>query len=129
MKSAQVSPSTFLCWDFEDRSLDKLENEMQFYLPKFVRVHEITGIKEDNQCFFPCDCYERQRIGCPCKCFYEIAASADVPIDKRTEIGMFDIRMLKIFNSHYGELEDDGRNTEIANKLYDAQHQSFMNEG
>ncbi|KAL7543722.1 hypothetical protein ACHAXR_013004 [Thalassiosira sp. AJA248-18] len=130
MKSAQIGPNTFVCWDFDDLDPNKIDSHLKFYLPDFVRVRTITAEKyEDGKCFFPCDCYARERVGCPCACFYKIVASAKVPLEKRTEVGMFDVRMLKLFNSHYGDTDKNGTNTEVGDLLYDAQSASFRNEG
>ena len=52
----------------------------------------------------------------PCPCFFRIARDAKVPFDKIVDVGMFDVRYLKLFDAKYGCEHD-----EIANMLYEAQ--------
>ena len=63
-----------------------------------------------------CTCCERTKIGVPCSCFFRIARDANIPYDKIMDVGMFDVRYTKLFNSHYAS-EDKT----MANMIYEAQ--------
>ena len=86
-------------------------------IPRFLRVREINV---DNSLpgrhFMKCTCCERTKIGVPCSCFFRIARDANIPYDKIMDVGMFDVRYTKLFNSHYSS-----KDKTMANMIYEAQ--------
>lgn len=122
-KSAQIGPEDWLVWNFIEMERE-IKCPIQLYLPKFMRVRQLTVKKHSSgKIFVPCDCHYRTRIGVPCECFFNIAENSSIPSENIVDIGMVDVRYLKLFNAHYGEDTDLGR------KLYAAQEQCFMHEG
>jgi hypothetical protein len=72
-----------------------------------------------------CTCGVRGRVGVPCECFFTIANSGKIESNDIIDIGMVDVRYLKLFNAHYGE------DNHLGQLLYNAQQQCFTyeNEG
>ena len=48
--------------------------------------------------------------------FFRIARDANIPYDKIMDVGMFDVRYTKLFNSHYAS-----KDKTMANMIYEAQ--------
>ena len=57
-----------------------------------------------------------------------MARDADIPMNDIMDVGMFDVRWLKSYNSHYGQ-RIDGDYSRIAKMLMIAQNQCFLNDG
>ena len=68
-----------------------------------------------------CTCCERTKIGVPCSCLFRIARDANIPMNLIMDVGMFDVRYLKVFNAHYG-----GEDDKLADMLYAAQDVSIV---
>lgn len=131
-KSAQLGVASWIVWDFdlvkvEDLNEKECLKDLKLAIPRFLRVREL-GVTEqiDGNIFIPCACHERTKIGVPCKCFWRIARNANISQEEIMDVGMFDIRWLKIFNAKYGHDDDD---YELAEILYDAQSECFASEG
>ena len=86
-------------------------------IPRFLRVRELE-INEDEsgRVFVKCTCCERTKVGVPCPCFFRIARDKNIPFEEIMDIGMFDVRYLKLFDAKYGS--DDQA---ISDMLFDAQ--------
>ena len=86
-------------------------------IPRFLRVRELTLSKAtDGRNFVQCSCCERTKIGVPCPCFFRVARDAEIKFDEIMDVGMFDIRYTKLFNSHYACNDET-----ISNMLVEAQ--------
>ena len=86
-------------------------------IPRFLRVRELHV--DDSllgRHFMKCSCCERMKIGIPCPCFFRIARDATIPYDQIMDVGMFDVRYTKLFNSHYASKDET-----MANMIYEAQ--------
>jgi len=72
-----------------------------------------------------CTCGVRGRVGVPCECFFTIADNGRIESKDIIDVGMVDVKYLKLFHSHYGE------DSHLGQLLYDAQQQCFTyeNEG
>ena len=71
-------------------------------IPRFLRVRELKiNQKGYDRQFVICSCCERTKIGVPCPCFFKIARDAKIPFQTIMDVGMFDVRYTKLFNSHY----------------------------
>ena len=73
-----------------------------------------------------CDCDERE-VGVPYRCCFKHARDGEVDLNDVMELGMFDDRWLKIYNSHY-DCEEDSEG-EVADLLYAGQSECFQSEG
>lgn len=121
-KSAQIGPEDWLVWNFLETEKE-IKCPIQLYLPKFLRVRQLTVNEHSNgKCFVPCDCHYRTRVGVPCECFFNIAHNANIPEEEIVDIGMVDVRYLKLYNANYGDDTDLGR------QLCKAQEQCFLYE-
>ena len=69
-----------------------------------------------EKCFATCTCCGRTKVGVPCPCFFSIAQSANIAQKEIMNVGMFDVRYLKVSNADYG-CDDEV----LANMLYAAQ--------
>ena len=71
-----------------------------------------------------CDCDEREDVGVPCWCFFKHTRDGEVDLNDVTELGMFDVRWMKIYNSCY-DCEEDTEG-EVADLLYAGQSECFQ---
>ena len=86
-------------------------------IPRFLRVRELVIDKNHpGRQFVKCSCQERTKIGVPCPCFFRVARDASIPFEEIMDIGMFDVRYTKLFNSHYASKEES-----MAKMVYEAQ--------
>ena len=123
-KTVQLAPTKWIAWNFNNVDPDDLNNEMEIYLPRFVRVRELNVSKLDcGKNFVSCTCGMRTRAGVPCSCFFAISDNDYIEEEDIVDVGMVDARYLKTFNAHYGE------DTKLGAMLYDAQEQCFEYEG
>ena len=63
--------------------------------------------------YIKCMCEEKGKLGVPCPCFWRISWDAQIPQDKLMDVGMFDVRWMKLLHTIYGC--DDKK---VANLLY-----------
>ena len=133
-KSARLGTNHTISWNFELTNDEVFEEgvdvkDIQFARPKFLRVRELhVDIDHDEKCFVQCKCGKRRTIGVPCICFWKLARDADIPMSDIMDVGMFDVRWLKSFNSHFGQ-RFDGEYSRIAKMLMIAQNQCFEDDG
>ena len=57
-----------------------------------------------------------------------MARAADIPMNDIMDVGMFDVRWLKSYNTHYEQVID-GEYSRIAKMLMIAQNQCFEDDG
>ena len=60
--------------------------------------------------------------------FWKLARDADIPMNDIMDVGMFDVRWLKSFNTPFGQ-RFDGEYSRIAKMLMIAQNQCFEDDG
>ncbi len=89
--------------------------------PRFLRVRRLKINDEENRVFVDCSCKERTKVGLPCSCFWRIARNAKINFDTIMDVGMFDVRWLKMYEAEYAG-DDDATN----DLLYDAQRVRHM---
>ena len=75
--------------------------DIQYIRPKFLRVRELHIDVEDDEKIVPCKCGKHRTIGVLCICFWKMARDSDIPMNGIMDVGMFDVRWLKSYNSHY----------------------------
>ena len=101
-----------ISWNFELTDVEVFDEgvdvkDIQFAPPKFLCVRELhIDIEDDKKCFVPYKCGKRRIIGVPCICFWKMARDADIPMNDIMDVGMFDVRWLKSYNSHSGQIFD-----------------------
>ena len=92
-------------------------------MPRFLRVRELeVDESTPGRQFVRCSCCERTKIGVPCACFFRVARDASISLDEIMDVGMFDVRYTKMFNSHY-----HCKDKSIKNMIYEAQAVSISN--
>ena len=133
LRAARTGPTSYIVWSFdvveiEEFNAQKGLRDIHLAQPRWCRVRELSVHSEENRHFVNCSCGKRTTLGLPCNHFFKIARDANIPTSQIMDIGMFDVRWLKIFNSNYGE-EQNGKPTELAKLLYSAQAQCFASEG
>ena len=118
-KSVQLTPTKWISWYFDEVQKEKDRHPLFLQIPMFLRVRvvELTYHNENN--FVSCSCGRREREGVPCSHFFNIATNAKVPTSEIVDIGMVDVRYLKMYNSHYA---DKGP---VGNLMYRAQNECF----
>ena len=122
-KSAQVGPNKYIVFDFDRHDYAEITDTIQVYLPKFMRVRELSvDTSASGTNFVNCSCQGRKRYGVPCRCYFRIADNGLVNEEEIIDLSMIDARYLKLFNAHYG---DGGK---LGECLYEAQTQCFKNE-
>ena len=134
-KSARVGPKKFLVWNFDlvkepeqGEQLDVLDPI--FAQPLWCRVNELElVVRSCGALFMKCSCGVRSRIGVPCACFWKCARDSEIPNESIMDVGMFDVRWMKIYRTHYDCTSENGDHTSIAEKLFQAQELSFNYEG
>ena len=48
MKSAQMGPTNWICWNFDTVDKIKVEHEVELFLPKYYRVHNLRLEDDDT---------------------------------------------------------------------------------
>ena len=122
-KLAQIGPKSWICWNFGSIDNKIIKHQLEYYLPEYYRVRTVTLHEEEQRNFMKCTDNCRTRIGVPCECFFNICQSCGLNDKDTLDLGMIDVRHLKLFHSRYGE------DNEIGSLLYDAQAQCFEHEG
>jgi len=76
-------------------------------MPNVLRTRFASfNVDKNDEIHICCDCDEREYVGVLCRCFSKHARDGEVDLNYVMELGMFDVRWLKIYNSHYGCEED-----------------------
>ena len=125
-KSIMMGPNHWFVWNWYGSDQEEIKCPLTLYLPGFLRVRELhINEVSGNKNFVTCTCGVRERVGVPCECFFTIADNGRIKSKNIIDVGMVDVRYLKLFNAHYGE------DSHLGQLLYDAQQQCFIyeNEG
>jgi hypothetical protein len=125
-KSVMMGPNQWFVWNWYGSDHEEIKSPLTLYLPGFLRVRELyINEVSGDKIFVTCTCGVRGRVGVPCECFFTIANSGKIESNDIIDIGMVDVRYLKLFNAHYGE------DNHLGQLLYNAQQQCFTyeNEG
>ena len=115
-----LGQNDFIVTDWYSQDISKITSPYELYQPKFYRVRKLHVTKRDGKYFVWCSCGVRQRVGVPCPCFFALARSKGLTMEEIVDIGMVDVRYLKLFNAHYGDPGKLGRD------ILDAQEQCAM---
>ena len=71
LKSAMIGRERWLVWNFDPQS-EVMNSDLQVYLPKFMRVRELSVTHHsDGNLFVTCSCRGRVRYGIPCSCLFQ----------------------------------------------------------
>ena len=123
MKSVMIGPETWLVWNFDRPSDTDIKMDLEINLPEFMRVRELVVKRvSDDKNYISYDCGERVRCELPCSCFFRIADNGFIEHDEIVDIGMIDLRYLKVYNAHYGE------ESVIGDLIFQAQEECFEHE-
>jgi len=132
IKSVQINPTTFLTWNFdsyiEDGDEQIKSSVFQAYLPHFVRVREVSINNVDGHSFVRCSCMKWKKLGNVCRCFARVVDNGSVTENEMVSPGMVDVRHWKMYAAHYGEQDDSGNFTDMAQSLFKAQALCVKNE-
>ena len=71
--------------------------------------------------FVTCSCHCREREGVPCSHFFRIATNISIDSSIIVDVGMVDVRYLKVYNSNYGN------SGTVGELMYKAQQEYFEN--
>ena len=124
MQSAQTSPKSWMVWNCNKIDHVELEDPLMLNLPQFIWVRTMSlATAPGGTMFVPCSCHWRDREGVPCFCFFKICDDADIMFENIVDLGMIDPHYYKLYNSHYGEDNKNGR------LMYKAQKRSLKTEG
>ena len=86
----------------------------------FMCVRELSVSRSECGRFFvDCTCNCQKRYGVPCSYFFKLLIDANIPMHEQISVSMVDVRYLKTFNVHYGNV------SEIGCSLYKLQEQCF----
>jgi hypothetical protein len=124
-KSAQMSPTQFLVWSFDEliHDFERLDSDsLHIHLPIFLRVrildiHTILGKK-----FIKCTCKKWKRRGHPCECMFCVFDNGKLSPNEMLDLGMIDVRFWKMYSAFYGD------NSLIGKSLMEAQEECFKHE-
>ena len=121
-KSVQLNPTKWISWYFDEVETLKDRHPLFVEIPMFLRVRVLELTSQNGNNFVSCSCNRREREGVPCSHFFHIATNAMVPNTDIIDIGMVDVRYLKMYNSHYGDKGPVGK------LMYRAQNECFDNK-
>lgn len=126
-KSAQIGPSKFLVWNFDDWIVDSEFNHaddlsLTIHVPVFLRVRVLDVVMGIGKQFVKCSCRKWKRRGHPCECFFRIVDNGSLSEEQMLDLTMIDVRFWKAYAAHYGE------NTQIGKDLLEAQAECFQYE-
>ena len=85
----------------------------------YVHVWKVTIEAVDGKYFLKCNNMQQKNRGMPWHNMLRVIDNRNVPENDFADVSMFDIRNWKMFNAHYGEDNNLGK------QLMDAQHQCF----
>ena len=122
-KSVRVGTNEWCVWNFRRNDCELLESHLQLYLPNYYRCRKLSVYENEDsgEYFVNCSCLQRENTGIPCECFFTIMN--DITDESNCmDIGMIDVRYLRVYHANYGE------DSEMGNALYNAQEECFLNE-
>ena len=92
-QSAQTGPKSWMVWNYNKIDHVELENPLMLYLPKFIRVRNLTlETGSDGRHFERCSCKRREREGVPCSCFFKTSDDAKVSSENIVDLDQIDPR-------------------------------------
>lgn len=122
-KSVRVGTNEWCVWNFRRNDGELLESHLQLYLPNYYRCRTLSVYENEDsgEYFVNCSCQQRENTGIPCECFFTIMNDITDESDCM-DIGMIDVRYLRVYHANYGE------DSEMGNALYNAFFQEFPRE-
>ena len=124
MKSARLSVSDFIVWNFDIGDWIDLPHPLYHEIPQFLRVCKIKLVTDMSGAHYAkCNCGERKSVGVPCPAFFKVCEDAEVPDNDMIHPCMMDVRYMKVYHTHYGKTCD------LGDLVMKDQKDSFNNEG
>ena len=134
LKSARLSPTLFIAWNFDVGDWLEVPHPLYHVIPFMLRVTEIRlcpSVESNGSDFVKCDCGQREGMGSPCECFFKHCWDAGLADQEMIDPCMMDVRYWKIYHTNYPGICDGQPQSDnsLAELILQAQAESFTNKG
>ena len=87
-----------------------------------MRIRYVSVTSDFRGNYLKCSCMKWKRRGHPCECIFRLIENTELPVEKKLDMSMIDVKFWKAFSAYFGD------DTPIGRMLVDAHSQGFRGE-